>query len=262
MKVSLVYCTARHGGLDILDRSVEDQTHTLHEVIVVDELRRKEVVEHKLGFRYVEPPAKKPEMFWNLSASLNAACKAATGDLIVLLQDYIYVPPFGIERYVKRFEQEPKSIITGVGHQYALPGHIDDRLGGYSIWNWWPGVPRGQKTFIDPRAEKNGFYLTIPVEWEANWGAFPRQAWLDVGGFDEGFDAGWGYDNVNFAERCQMADYHIWLDTENEVLCYDHIRIFGEQKRRAEAPNNQRLWASRYSELSQRIMHWKLGYAQ
>lgn len=254
MKISVIYCTARHGGIDILERSMEHQTHDNFEVIVLDELHR------TTPFIDVKPPEKKPGMYWNLSASLNEGVRHATGDLIVLLQDYIWVPKDGLAKYAERFEQEHKSIVTGIGHQYKEPSHIDNREGLYSIWENWPGIPCGEKTFIDPRAAATGFHLTIPVEWEANWGSFPRQAWEDIGGFDEDFDHGWGYDNVNFSERCQLAGYHIFADTYNEVLCYDHIRIFGEHKTRDEAPNNQKLWYKKYYDLDRHLSPYRLNY--
>lgn len=247
MKVSIVYCTAREGGLDILADSVKGQTHEDFEVIVVDELRRTDWAHRIPKCTFVDPPHKKSGMYWNLSASLNAGVRAATGELIVLVQDYIWFPPDAIEKFVRRFEQEPRSIVTGVGHQYFAKN--------------FPGKPEGECVFVDPRAEKTGFALTIPVEWEANWGSFPRQAWLDIGGFDEDFDAGWGYDNVNFAERCQLAGYHIFLDTDNEVFCYSHIRLFDETKTRNDAPNNQELWHRKYRGMHKLGEPWKLNFA-
>lgn len=263
MKVSVVYCTARHGGLDILHHSMQQQTHRDLEVIIVDELHRSANQPYPSIFRFVDPPAKKPGMFWNLSASLNAGVRAATGTLIVLLQDYIWVPPDGIARYVERYlEEGPNAIVSGVGHQYAEPSTIDDPTGAYSVWHKFPGPPHGELTFRDPRTiDRGGFFVTIPLEWEANWGCFPRQAWQQVGGFDEDFDLGWGYDNVNFAERCQLAGFSVFLDTLNEVLCYDHIRIFGEQTRRNEAPNNQALWHRKYRGMHKLGEPWRLNHA-
>lgn len=262
MKVSVIYCTARHGGLDILERSMAHQFHTDLEVIILDELHRGFVRDWPANFRFIDPPKKKPNMFWNLSASLNAGCRAATGSIIVLLQDYIWVPPSGITRFLDRFKEEATDcIISGVGHQYSEPSCLDDAKGLYSVWTDFPGPPSGNQTFMDPRMKKNGFYVTIPVEWEANWSAFPRDAWQRVGGFDEDFDLGWGYDNVNFAERCQLAGYNVMIDTKNEVLCYDHILIFAEKEKRDASPNNQALWHRKYRDLHKHRQPWRLHYA-
>lgn len=263
-KVSVVYCTARHGGFDILAKSIEHQTHPDIELIIVDELRR--FLPEQLGtmpFRYVTPPPKKDRMFWNLSASLNEGVRHAKGDLIVLLQDYIYLPPDAIEKYVRKFELEgPKCLISGVSDQYALPNSLDNALGAWSVWDHDFEPPHGEIVFKDPRnKDRGGFFATIPLEWEANWGCFPRQAWLDIGGFDERYDAGWGYDNVDFADRCQHAGYRIFLDCDNPVQCYNHIGIFGEQTRRDQAPNNCALYNRLQRDRHKKMEPWKLNYA-
>ena len=260
MKVSVIYPTARHGGLDILEKCMKEQTHEDFEVLILDELRRNFMPNRSTKFIFVEPPNKKAGMFWNLSASLNAGVRAAKGELIVLLQDYIWVPKEGLARYVEKAIQEPKGLISGVGHQYEFPAYNDDPTGAYSIWKDWPGEPSGEKTFTDPRMERPGFYLCNPVEWEANWSCFRKEVWETIGGFDEEFDAGWGYDNVNFSERAQLAGYHLFLDTHNEVKCYSHINIFKEQKVRDAAPNNQKMWYKKYMDLDRGMAPWKLNY--
>lgn len=235
--ISVIYCTARSGGLDILKESMDSQTFRDFEVIVLDELHRDS------GFIDVIPPPKKPGMFWNLSASLNAGCRVAKGELIVLIQDYIKIPPDGLQKYWDRHLQEPKGLVSGVGDQFD--------------------IVTGECTFKDPRKQSyGGFFLTIPLHWEANWGAFPRQAWVDIGGFDESYDAGWGYDNVDFADRCQHAGYHIFLDISNEVYCYSHIRLFDEQKEKDAAPNNCALYNRLERERHKKLTDWKLDYAK
>lgn len=265
-KVSIVYATARHGGFDILEASLQHQTHKDIEVIIVDELRR--FTPEQLGtvpqLKYVTPPAKKDRMFWNLSASLNEGVRHATGELIVLLQDYIYMPPDAIEKFVAKYELEgPKCLITGVSDQFAEPRSIDNALGNWSAWNDDKPleIPHGEVVFKDPRnKDRGGFFATIPLEWEANWGCFPKQAWLDVGGFDERFDAGWGYDNCDFADRAQLAGYRIFLDCDNPVLCYSHINLFGEQTRRDAAPNNCALYNRLSRDRERGLESWKLDY--
>ena len=241
-RVSVIVPTARYGGLDVVFESMSHQTFKDFEVLIVDELHRQKEIE-ACGFIYVEPPPKKPGMWWNLDASLNKVIRQAQGELIVQLNDYVWVPSDGLEKFVKRHEMEPKALISGVGDQFLAPNQ-DIPQGLYSVWNSWPGPPSGEKVFSDPRkADRNqGFYLTIPLLFEGNWCMYPKQAWIDVGGYDEAFDIGWGYDNNEFAERCTMNGYYVFLDTENEALCYSHIKLFDEQKRRDEAPNNNTLY--------------------
>lgn len=259
-KVSVVMPTARYGGLDVLEHSLRHQTFTDFEVLVVDELHRKEIIE-QLGWIYVEPPPKKPGMWWNLDASLNKMIRQTKGDLIVQINDYVYAPPDGLQKFVDRHNQEPKAFVSGVSDQFLSP-IPDDPKGLYSVWNEWPGIPSGEKVFSDPRKASNytGFYLTIPLLWEGNWGMYPRQAWVDVGGYDEAFDQGWGADNSEFTERATLNGYHTFLDTENEVFCWSHIKLFDEQKHRDTAPNNNALYSKLSRMWYQGLAPTKLNY--
>lgn len=261
-KISVIMPTARYGGLDVLLQSMYHQTVQADEILVVDELRRKKEIENQ-GFKYVEPPAKKPGMWWNLDASLNAAIRQASGDLIVQINDYVWVPSDGIAKFVARHAVEPKALISGVSDQFRAP-LPDNPCGKFSVWNTWPGNPDGEKVFSDPRKESTnqGFYLTIPLLFEGNWCAYPRQAWVDIGGYDEAFDAGWGYDNVEFAERATFHGYHVFLDTENEVRCFSHIKLFDEQKVRDSAPNNNALYNRLSRMWYQKEAPTKLGFAE
>jgi GT2 family glycosyltransferase len=260
-KVSIIYPTARFGGLDILEYSLLHQTFQDFEVLVVDELRRKEIID-SLGWIYVEPPPKKPSMWWNLDSSLNTAIRQSKGEIIIQINDYVYVPPDGIQKFLDRHSQEPKALISGVSDQY-LAYSPDNPTGLFSIWNSHPMIPQGEKVFSDPRKESTnkGFYITIPLLFEGNWCAYPKQAWIDIGGYDEAFDIGWGYDNVEFAERATFYGYHVFLDTENEVYCYSHINLFDEQKRRDLAPNNNQLYNKLSRMWYQGLAPTKLTYA-
>lgn len=252
-KVSVIMPTARYGGLDVLESSLANQTFRDFEVLVVDELHRQDIIE-SLGFIYVEPPPKKPGMWWNLDASLNRAIRHSKGELIVQLNDYVYIPPDGIQKYIDYHYKEPSALISGVSDQFRSP-LPDNPKGLYSVWSKWLGVPSGEKVFSDPRKQDNnkGFYLTIPLLFEGNWCMYPRKVWVEIGGYNEVFDQGWGTDNVEFAERASINGYHIFLDTDNEVFCWSHINLFDEQKVRDSAPNNTVL----YNKLS-RMWYQKL----
>lgn len=261
-KVSVLYCTARHGGLDVLYESMKCQTFRNFEVVVVDELRRWKVYPDA-GFNFVEPPPKKEGMFWNLSASLNKGTAACRGEIVVLLQDYIFVPEDGLQKLVDVYMKDAPCLVSGVGHQFKEPSTIFDPKGLWSCWDSWPGRPSGDKVFVDPRIKGKGLYVCTPVEWEANYACFAKEIWKKIGGFDEAFDAGWGYDNVNFAERAQLAGFNTFIDMENECLCYSHIELFGEKEHRDKSPNNQVLWYKTYQGLHyEPEKAWKLNYAE
>lgn len=271
MFTSIVIPTARFGGIDIIDQCLSQQTYKNFEVIIADELHRGYLHLRELPrfdgvnklVKFINPPPKKKGAYWNLDGSMNAAIRIARGDMIVSIQDYIWVPPQGIHKFINRMHEEWPCLITGVGHQYKFPEKPDNLKGDYSIWNQFPGEPSGELVFSDPRLKdkRKGFYLCNPVEWELNWCCFPRKVWETIGGFDEDFDASWGYDNVNFAERAQLAGFNIFIDTDNEIKAYNHIGLFKEQKMRDAAPNGQELWHRKYRGMHKLGETWKLNYA-
>lgn len=259
-KVTIIVPTARFGGLDIIHDNVMRQTYRDFECIVVDELKRSHLPQDKC-FTIIDAPEKDPKMYWNLDKSLNHAIRLAKGEVIVLLNDYIWIPDDALERLIKLHEDDRPCLVTGVGHQYVAPP-ADDPKGLYSVWNPFPGRPSGDKIFTDPRVKGKGVYICTPVEWEGNWACFAKEIWEKIGGFDEEFDAGWGYDNVNFAERAQLAGFNTFLDLENECFGYSHIKLFSEEKARDSAPNNQPMWYKKYQDLHYRPeTAWKLDYA-
>lgn len=263
MRVSIVYPTARFGGLDILYDNLTRQTYQDFECIVVDELKRSKDLFIIPKTKIIDAPEKTPGMYWNLDKSLNHAIRQTHGDLIVLLNDFIWLPDDALERLVRVHDEDKPCLVTGVGHQYLIDKPEDfNPEGRYAIWSKYPGKPTGERVFTDPRVKGKGVYVCTPVEWEGNWACFAKEIWQKIGGFDEEFDAGWGYDNVNFAERAQLAGYNTFLDLENECFGYSHIRIFGEQKARDTAPNNQPMWYKKYQELHYNPeTAWKLNYA-
>jgi glycosyltransferase involved in cell wall biosynthesis len=249
--VSVVMPTARkEPAIEILAESMNRQDYPKIQVIVADELFR-----HNMLYMFNRPthfvkcPKKKEECWWNLDQSLNEAIRFASGEIIIELQDYIWLPNDAVSKVVQRHIEEGPCMVTGVGHQYEV-----EPVRGNIV------KPEGKLWFTDPRMERKGFYVTQPVIWEANFGSFDRKIWSDIGGFDEGFDVGWGYDNVNFAERAQLAGYSIYIDTDIEVFAFSHIKYLGEQKARREAPNNQDLWSKKNRSLMRGETSYKLMF--
>lgn len=269
--VTVIYTTARYGGINILRDSMRRQTVQPKQIIICDALcdeRHAEVANfmYDMPVLHLPDPPKRPGDYWSLNKAWNRALATIdpdTCDIVAILQDYIWLPNDAIEKFVRRFDDEGDDIaISGVGNQYALdqtevgPIDLQDKL---SIWKHYM-PPCGDMTFKDPRLEKRGFFICNPVEWEASWACFPTRSAYAIGGFDEDFDAGWGYDNVNFAERLQLSGCQIFVDGFNEVRGYSHIRIFEEQAVRDKAPNNQQLWHRKYRDFHKGSKNWRSGH--
>lgn len=149
--------------------------------------------------------------FWSLNRAYNALFREAKGDSIVSWQDWIWVPPTGLQKFVEASKQYPDGIISGVGDQYQRMGEFRPEV---KIWT-------------DPRkTDKFGsFYECIHDDCEWNWACIPKSAIFKVGGMDEELDfLGFGGDQLQLCERLNDLGYKFYLDQTNESFTLRHNR--------------------------------------
>lgn len=143
-----------------------------------------------------------PERGNNLCASLNKMLRRAKGDTIVMVQDYIKIPNDALEKIQKLHEENPKTFFT-----YSVAKTLD----------WKEVIPdwrhHGEKREIHPH------------EWESDFASAPLQAFKDVGGYDEQFDKGWSWENVNLAQRAHMAGYKFEVIPDIRSVALDHDKF-------------------------------------
>lgn len=78
-----------------------------------------------------------------------------------------------------------------------------------------------------------------PHYWETDLAMAPLKAFFDVGGFDESFDDGWSWDNVEIAWRLNAAGYVFFVDPNHLGNAVDHDKIV-EHPFRGKLPNNDK----------------------
>ncbi len=228
-----MYLTNRYGGMDILKGDLLRQTEKDFELVMVDGLWREREEEVKEFFKdfnlkYIHQSEKREGAHTNLAHADNEGFKNCSGELIVCLQDYIWIPPQGLEKfYFHHNRLQGKALIGGVGHQYSKPdvSAIVDPKGKISIFKE-PFTKRPEViSYVDPhmRTEYGSFYECYPPDWELNWCCIPNQAIKELGGMDEQYDfEGFAYDNANIALRADMLGYKTYLDQTNECMGFDH----------------------------------------
>jgi glycosyltransferase involved in cell wall biosynthesis len=133
----------------------------------------------------------------DLCHQLNLGLKKAKGEWIVMLQDYMKAPRNGIERFLE--EANDTRLITG-----SVPVTTD-----------WQNIKYDWRDWHEPGPIE-------PFQWEANWAIAPRQAFFDVGGYDEEYDSYWSNENVNIAERMAMIGYAFWIQPDNKAVHFLH----------------------------------------
>lgn len=233
MKISVIYISNRYGGLDILRANLNRQTVQDFELVFVDGLyeeRKEQVKEYfkDINIKHISDSHIPKEGFHSkLARCDNLAFKNCEGELIISLQDYIYIPSLGFEKFLTLHEKYgKKALLTGVGHQYYYPSvdDITNPKGLITVFeNDYTKKPDIQ-CWTDPRLNVQWEEREAhPVEWEMNWAAIPREVIYDIGGMDEEYDKqGFAYDNTSIATRAFITGYKIYLDPKNECYGFSH----------------------------------------
>lgn len=214
MKISVITPTIRKEGLKLVEESLKKQTFQDWEWLIGSKFDPEVSTEQSHWVKDTHTGG-----YWTLNRSYNDLIRRARGELIVSWQDWIWVPPDGLQKFWDNYENT-KGILTGVGDQY-------ERL------NKW-GKPE-IKIWADPRkTDKYGsFYECFPQDIEWNWAAIPKEALFKVGGFDEELDfLGYGGDQLQVGVRLDALGYKSYIDQTNESFTLRHGREdFGGQQR-------------------------------
>lgn len=242
MKVSLLVITARYGGMDILRANLRRQVEKPHEVILVDALyeqRRNAVATYLNGTKVVHVPDPPKERYCNIEAALNEGLSRCRGDLIVLLQDYVWIARHGIRRFVQTQKANGPCLVSGVGNVGSEPAEAVDSSGLISIFGQdYSEMPEGV-SWADPRITmQRGVIPCEPVGWEANWACVAREVFEAIGGFDETYGDGWAWGNVDLAYRATHIGYKTYLDMDNRCVAFPHDEYFGHPMKKEKPKNN------------------------
>jgi len=152
--------------------------------------------------------------FWSLNRIYNKLIEHSRGELIVSWQDYTYAKPDALEKFWFHYQNNPRAIVTGVGNKYK------DESWQVKIWQ-------------DPRErnDQGSFYECYPNDIEFNFCAVPREAFYQIGGFDEKMDfLGYGMDGISVVERLDALGWKFYIDQTNKSYSLKHGRPKGWEK--------------------------------
>ena len=216
--VTVISVTCRQGGMDMLTQCLNQQTFRDFEQIIVT--NRFDIWSNETKFDYpitlMWDPPKRQGDYYNLHKAWNAAIKQAKGELIVSIVDLTWIPINCLEKLWFAYQNDPKSCVTGVGHQYkeVINGRPENM-----IWK-------------DPRArsDQSSFYQVPPTEMELCVASFPKQGILDIGGFDEIYDQGVALGEKEAMARMEKMDYKMFIDQTNEYRAIWHPRLNSDEQ--------------------------------
>lgn len=188
--------SSRTGWESIAEDSIKRQTVQPESWVIVSE--------QPLTLRYWRAP--KAKRLSNLNASLNEGLRRVKSDYVIFYQDFIELRKDCFEKLIEL--ATPKTFVTTCTPNYD--GSDDIRYTGTN----------------NPRPCR-------PEEWESNVSIAPMAMIKKLGGFDEEYDWGWSWDNVNLAERAAMLGAKFICDESNRPKLYSH-----EMESRADLPLN------------------------
>lgn len=131
----------------------------------------------------------------NLNASLNEGLRHITSEYVIFYQDFIDLQSDCFEKLLAL--ADPETFVTTC--TINDDGSMDGRY-----------------------ANVDAAYECQPNFWEANVAIAPMRAIRQLGGFDESYDKGWSWDNVNLAERAQMIGCKFMIDETNNPKLLFH----------------------------------------
>lgn len=202
---SVLTVSKRNGWQTAAWKQVENQTvyFNMDDWVCVQEGN---IGSAKLYTSWTIIPAPPKIRLSNLNASLNEGLRKIDTDYVIFYQDFINLPPDCFEKLLALADE--RTFVTTCTPNYD--GSDDGRYTGLA----------------GPRPCR-------PEEWEANVAIAPMGIIKELGGFDEEYDNGWSWDNVNLAQRAAMLGCRFILDESNRPQLLPH-----EQKDKETLPLN------------------------
>lgn len=230
--ISVLYNTIRPGGFDILKNTLDKQTERDFEVVIVDGWegeREKEVLEYLKDYKviYLKGLPKLTTNVWTLNKDYNLGLSYCTGELVIFIQDYLWIPHDGFERMLSVYADNPTAFVTSVGHKGMYPNTAQTMNGKISIWETMCIEKPTGMSEIEGRTV-NGFGIEeVPFEqWEMNFASAPKAILDKIGGFDEDMDDYFSGDNVVVACKAHVAGSKVLIDKDNKIVGFNQDAFF------------------------------------
>lgn len=225
-KVSIITPTIRSGFFPSMYQNICDQTYKGDiEWIIVDDKKDRDMNEFKhddtLKVKYLRG-GKSNKFRFNLSTSNNVGIENADGELLIWLQDFVYMPEDAVERLVDTYLKNPNYLIAPVDEQYESAVKVDtDKYDWFGGKNWKDIF--GKKLKDNVRQEHKGLRKSeVEYDFEMNFGAIPMHILKKLNGFWEFFNDGLGYDNAEICWRAMQLGYGLFIDDSIVAKCIDH----------------------------------------
>ncbi|MCX8158642.1 MAG: glycosyltransferase [Candidatus Diapherotrites archaeon] len=228
IKVSVITPTIREGFWSSMAENLSGQSYHINEWIVVDDYKEdrsqiaKEIEQkYKLKIKYIrgDKALGKYKRRLGLVRANNIGWQNAEGELLIWLQDFVYLSNDGIERIVDLYRHNKDCLIAPVDIYYEI---IEPNLNNKIDWFDRRKIYQflGKEEWRNIRVKHQGLRESEnPFDFELNCGAIPKKIIQELNGFWEFLDEGLGYDNTEIAYRALKRGYKLLIDDSIIVKC-------------------------------------------
>ena len=208
--MDIVTPSVRIEGLALVNKALRRQTYKNFTWYIVSPEPRSAIKKYvTLPFIHARDPLKGKGDVWSFNKAMNKALALGNNPLIISIQDYTFFKPDAMEKFLFHFQQEPQTLVSGVG-------------GKYQDYTWQI------KTWADPRerSDQGSYYSCYPNDWEGNFAAVPRAAIKAIGGFIPEMDKFYGLDWFSVNQRIEeTGGWDFKLDQTNVSYSLEHGRL-------------------------------------
>ena len=204
MKISCITPSVRPNMLEIVNKCLKRQTIQDFEWIVISP-RNYDLFD----CFWLQDPSKRKEDFYRLNGAWNKGFRNASGELFISIVDGLYFNPDCLERLWFHYQNNPKLIVSGIGHQYK---ELQNGKPEIEVWH-------------DPSVSFPENELTNPQHIEWCLTSLPRQAIYDIGGVDEIYDQVAALSEKDANQRMAKLGYQFLIDKFLEYRALYHPRI-------------------------------------
>lgn len=235
IKISIIVTTARLGGLDVLVNTLAQQTMSPNEweLILVDEYwkdRRHLLEGVQLPIKHL-PPRRITDVYDN-SAGFNCALREATGELVTVLTDFVWLYPGYLEAHWSWYQKHPGYSMTSYVDRYVPPlvvlvesrkywsvfaQDFTNEYANYFFQNSHPEYKERKGGIVgDPLA--GGWPWEMPGSMIYLLGdSIPLRVLKELNGFDEAYDSGYGSNDIDIGVRANMLGWKFVLNPRSIV---------------------------------------------
>lgn len=222
--ISVITPSVRPEGLKVIRKCLSRQDFTDFEWVVVMPEELWPQLKVSPNVLLTDPPKREGD-FWSLCKAWNLAYSQANGQLVVNIQDWVWMPPNTLSAFWSHFVASPRAIVTAIGNQYEK---FDER-----------GEPENI-VWQDPRKrdDQGSFYKCEHSDVEMTVCSIPKQALVDCGGIDEEYDKGPGLQEKEMILRMMVLGYEPYIDQSIEYKALYHPRLTSD-------------WDQKYKDITQ-----------